>query len=403
MHSISLSQTYCIIFGQPLQENKSSIFKEDDIMWSETLPNGKVRFAERYEDPMTGKKLKVSVTMDKDTSSTRKLAQAALNDKIAEKLSSITTTVKKDNLRLCELIELYRTDQKSTVTKSTYQRNYFAMDALMRILGRDILIERITAGYVREKLAAEDEKPGTTNERITRLKALMRWGYQNDYIADIRWLDKIKKFKDDEKVQKLEEKYLESNELKKLLANMKVDKWRMLTGLCALSGLRAGEAIALETSDIDFTDRYICVTKTYDPVNHVVGTPKTATSNREVYMQDELFTLCRRIKRYMDKERFYCGHRSKLFMCDVNGDYLNYYSYNKYLQENAKQLFGKNVTTHFMRHTHVALMAEQGVPLDVISRRLGHSDSKVTLNIYFHVTQKMREKDNQMLKDVSIL
>ena len=372
-------------------------------MWSEILPSGKVRFVERYEDPMTEKSHKVSVTMDKDTASTRKLAQAALNDKIDAKLSSITATIKKDDLRLSELVELYRTDQKATVTQSTYQRNYFAMDSLMRILGRDILVDKITAGYVREKLAAENEKPGTTNERITRLKALMRWGYQNDYIADIRWLDKIKKFKDDEKAQKLEEKYLESDELKILLKNMKVDKWRMLTEFSALSGLRAGEAIALNTSDIDFTNRYIHISKTYDPVNHIVGTPKTATSNREVYMQDELFTLCKQIKRYMDKERFYCGHRSELFMCDVNGDYLNYYSYNKYLQENARQLFGKTVTTHFMRHTHVALMAEQGVPLDVISRRLGHSDSRVTMNIYFHVTKKMRERDNQKIKEVSIL
>lgn len=48
------------------------------------------------------------------------------------------------------------------------------MNSLMRILGRDILVDKISAGYIREKLAAEDEKPGTTNERITRLKALMR-------------------------------------------------------------------------------------------------------------------------------------------------------------------------------------------------------------------------------------
>ena len=233
-------------------------------MWSEKLPNGKVRFVERYEDPMTGKTPKISITMDKDTASTRKLAQAALNDKIEAKLSSITATIKKGDLRLSELVELYRTDQKATVTQSTYQRNYFAMDSLMRILGRDILVDKITAGYIREKLAAEDEKPGTTNERITRLKALMRWGYQNDYIADIRWIDKIKKFKDEEKVQKLEEKYLESDELKILLKNMKVDKWRMLTEFSALSGMRAGEAIALLTSDIDFTNRYIRVSKTYD-------------------------------------------------------------------------------------------------------------------------------------------
>ncbi len=69
-------------------------------MWSETLPSGKVRFVERYEDPMTGKTHKVSVTMDKDTASTRKIAQAALNDKIDEKLTSITPTLKKNALRL---------------------------------------------------------------------------------------------------------------------------------------------------------------------------------------------------------------------------------------------------------------------------------------------------------------
>lgn len=202
---------------------------------------------------------------------------------------------------------------------------------------------------------------------------------------------------------KLEEKYLEGAELKMLLENMKCDKWRLLTEFTALSGLRVGEAIALNASDIDFENRYITISKTYDPVNHIVGTPKTATSNREVYMQDELLKLCKRIRQYMNKESLYCGYRSDLFMSDVNGDYLNYYSFNEYLSRNAEQLLGKKVTTHFMRHTHVALMAEQGVPLDVISRRLGHSDSKITRNIYFHVTKKMRERDNQQIKEIQIL
>lgn len=56
-----------------------------------------------------------------------------------------------------------------------------------------------------------------------------------------------------------------------------------------------------------------------------------------------------------------------------------------------------------MRHTHVALMAEQGVSLEVISRRLGHSNSKITREIYHHVTKKMQEKDNQQIKDIKIL
>ena len=90
----------------------------------------------------------------------------------------------------------------------------------MRILGENTLVDRLSAGYVRECLASLNEKPGTTNERITRLKALIRWGYGNDYIDDTRWSDKVKKFKDEEKQHKLEDKYLESEELKELLENL---------------------------------------------------------------------------------------------------------------------------------------------------------------------------------------
>lgn len=372
-------------------------------MWSEPQPNGKVKFVERYEHPLTGQLKKVSVTLDKETSSTRKQAQKALDMKIERKLRELSSVVKKEALKLSELIELYRADQQATVSRSTYQRNYFATNSLMQILGPDTLVDRLSAGYVRERLSALNEKPGTTNERITRLKALMRWGYENDYLDDIRWIDKIKKFKDEEKRQKLEDKYLESEELKKLLEHLSVDKWIFLTELTALSGLRIGEAIALNAADVDTKNRIITVTKTYDPVNKIITSPKTSTSNRKVYMQDELLNLCRQIHIFMKREKLAIGYQSEIFISNSNGGYISYYAYNKCLRETAEKLTHKTVTTHFMRHTHVALMAEHGISLDVISRRLGHADNKVTRDIYFHVTKKMKEKDHAAISKIQIL
>lgn len=374
-------------------------------MWSETLANGKVKFVERYKNPITLKYQRVSVIMDKDTARTRKLAQATLNEKIEQALTGIMTPVKQKNLRLSELVELYCTSQKTQRRASTCTRNYHACNSLMRILGGDTIVARLSAGYVNQKLQAEGEDTGTTNERITRLKALLRWGYKNDYIEDIRWLDKLEKEEDGEKQEKLEEKFLESDELKILLDNMSVPKWKILAELTALSGLRIGEAIALEDADVDLKAREINVTKTRDAVNKVTNYPKTKKSYRKVYMQDELYALCRKIKLFMKQERFACGYTSLLFLSDVNGDYLNYYSYNKCLGETAKRVLDKpvNITSHFMRHTHVALMAEQGVSLEIISRRLGHSNSKITKDIYYHVTKKMQEKENQQIKDVKIL
>jgi integrase len=51
----------------------------------------------------------------------------------------------------------------------------------------------------------------------------------------------------------------------------------------------------------------------------------------------------------------------------------------------------------------VALLAEAGVPLETISRRLGHSDGHTTRDVYFHVTKRMEEHDRQLLANVQIL
>lgn len=371
-------------------------------MWSEPLPNGKVRYVERYENPLTGKDCKVSITMNKDTKANRKQAQMALQDKISAKIENLSTTLKKENLTLSELVTLYLQYQSTTVKKSTYARNRTAANSMMRILGKDTLIDRLTAGYVRKCLADQNEKAGTTNERLTRFKAMIRWAYSNDYTKDIRWLDKLTPLKNDEKAKKLEDKYLESKDLSLLIDNMRIDKWRFLTQLTALSGMRCGEAIALNTEDVDIEKRIIHITKTYDVVHKIVTSTKTADSNREIYMQDQLLQLCKEIKLYMAKERMLAGYRSKLFMSGVDGKYLEYAAYNKYLRETSERVLGRRITTHFMRHTHVSILAEQGMPLEAISRRLGHSDSQITRKIYFHVTEKQKEKDNEQIRNIKI-
>lgn len=372
-------------------------------MWSEPLPNGKIRYVERFENPLTGKQSKVSITMEKENKTNRKQAQLALQDKITQKLENLSASLKRENLTLSELVKLYLDYQSVTVKKSTYSRNCTATNSLMRILGKDILIDKLSAGYVRKCFADQEEKPGTINERLVRLKAMMRWAYSNDYTKDIRWLDKLTPLRDDEKKIKLEEKYLEASELSLLIDSMKVEKWKFLTQLTSLSGMRCGEAIALHTADIDFQNKIIHVNKTYDPVHRISTTTKTAASSRDIYMQDQLLQLCKKIKTYMSRERLLAGYQSPLFMSDLNGNFLEYYAFNKYLCETSERILGKRITTHFMRHTHVSLLAEQGIPLDVISRRLGHSDSDVTKNIYFHVTQKMKEQDNEQLRDIKIL
>lgn len=368
-------------------------------MWIEQRKNGKFKAVERYEDYLTGKTKKVSVIIEKNTVQTRKLAQAALTQKI-EAAQSYKKVSEKKEVTFAALVDAYRADQKKTVELSTYARNYSCCNTLMKIFGSDTLVNRMSARYIRDCLLATEKAPGTLNEYLTRLKALLRWGYQNDLIADIRFLDKVARFKDKPHKEKIEDKFLESHEVDILLDNMSIDKWKELTKFLVLSGLRIGEALALTPGDVNLKKRIIKVTCNYDHRHNIVKKPKNSSSIRDVYIQDELLPLCKELRRKALIMRLVTG--KDLFFQDENGR-LQYAAYNKYLKENTIKHVGKELTAHVLRHTHVALLAEQGVELEVISRRLGHSNSKVTREVYFHVTKKLQEKDYQRVAGVKLL
>lgn len=371
-------------------------------MWVEETKNGKYKFVERYEDYLTGNIRRVSVTMEKNTAQTRKTAQKALDEKIEQVMRK--TFIKPKNITLKILVDQYRTDQKLTVKKSTYTRNFYACKTLMGILGENTIIDRMTAKYVRDRFLATGKDPGTLNEHLIRFKALMRWGFHNDFVDDVRFLDKIESFKDTPHRQKIQDKFLEAEELKKLLESMRAEEWKLLTEFLALSGLRFGEAAALLKSDIDFSTATIHITKTFDCVNEEVTSPKTACSIRDVYMQEELINVCRQINARMLRQRLMNGYSaSDLFLSNTKGKHISYFTYNKYLKENAARVLNRKITAHTLRHTHASLLLEQGISIDTISRRLGHEDSKVTKEIYLHVTEKLKEKDNQQISSVKIL
>ena len=372
-------------------------------MWCENLPNGKVRYVERYMNPITEKEGKVSVTMNKDTAANRKSAQIALQAKIEQKAVDLLTPSTKQNLTLSALAEMYVKSQGTTVKKSTHRRNAIAIKKIVGYLDGNSVVENLNAMYIKKHLYLNADKPCTKNERLKRFKAMIRWGYEEELISNISWLDKLKPFEDKEKKHKLEEKYLESDELKLVLENMNITRWRFLAELTALSGMRFGEAVALKTSDIHFDEKYINIDKNYDYINDVTTSPKTTDSIREVQMQEQLLDLCKKIKAYMAEEKMRTGCRTNLFISDEYGEHLQYAAYNKYLKSITKKVVGKEATTHFMRHTHVALMAEHGVPFEVISRRLGHSDSKITKEIYFHITEKLKQRDRELVMNIKII
>ena len=364
-------------------------------MWIESSRN-KYRACAYYTDPLTGSRHRVGVTIDKDTPQQRNKARKRLDEIVARKLSAAP-----DVMRLSELIQLYDRDQCATLKASTCERNRRTCNTFLKILG-DCDVNKLTAGIVKQKFMDHTTNPTTINEYITRYKALMRWAYRNDFIYDISYLDKLIRLKDKTKKEKVIDKFLESSECAALLDAMTHPTWRDMTEMMLLSGLRVGECLALTDADLDFVNREIIVNKTYDRINDIVTSTKTVASTRRVYMQNDLLRFARAlVARNRRNRRLLYLDASPLFFAP-DGRVASYDAYRKYLIETSERIIGRRVTPHTLRHTHASLLAEQGVPLEQIAARLGHDNSKITRDIYVHVTEKRRQKENERIKQIAL-
>lgn len=362
-------------------------------MWIEKSKD-KFRACAYYTDPLTMARHKIGVTIDKNTPQQRNRAKTELDRLILEK-SNYTPA----STTLGQLIDYYLAYQKKAVKLSTYTRNFYVCKSFKNILGADADVNRLTARIVKTRFMAAIDRPTMYNEYIGRFKALIRWGYKNDYITGIAWLDKLERVSDKTPREKVIDKFLEYSDCRKLIDKMQVKDWKYLTEFLLLSGLRIGEALALTWSDISFKDKEISITKTLDPNNKVITTTKTVTSTRLVFMQKELYDLTRSLSLYDGQKRKKLGVSTPLVFFSVTGGYAEYDAYRKYLRENSIAVLGRPCTPHILRHTHASLLAET-LPYDVISRRLGHSNSRITKDIYIHITEQRKKRDNDLISSV---
>ena len=366
-------------------------------MWSQKLKSGNVCYYERYKDPLTGKTKTVTITIKP----TRKKAdERAAREILREKIQKASAP-QTEEITLGDLIERYYAHQLKTVKEQTAVSSKRHLSTVERLIGADAIVSRFTAPIISEKLWSDT--PSTYNGRLKAFKALIRWAYQADYVKDIAYIDKLTKMKEPPARVKDAKKYLERKEIAKLLDDMKVERWKLLTEFLILSGLRIGEAIALEDRDVDVADREIRVDKTFSMITRKITSAKTETSEREIYMQDELLACCRKIRVFIAEEKMRFAYRSKYFIPDSTGARMHYDAYRKYLRENCEKAIGRPLTPHALRHTHVALLADSGVNLDAIMRRVGHADSHVTKQVYMHVTDQMRDKDKAAIKSLKML
>lgn len=367
-------------------------------MWMEELPNGKYKFFERYKDPYTEKLKKVSVTMEKKTPQARNQAAILLQEKINQKLGEKQHFV--SNINFEKLYEEFEENWKHGVKNSTVYASKNVKKEILKQIEGDYLVRNIDRRLL-QKVIDQLLQDGRSHNYVSKIKfklnQIMKFAVRMNYIDtnEMLFVEMPRKVITTDDLRKKNTKYLDQKEFKLFIQNLKeealcdyrITKYIRIAKVLFLTGMRYGELAALNyKEDIDFSKKTIHIKHTYDFRQKERTTPKTIKSDRVITAPQKVLDI---IKEQII-ENATNGFDTDFIFINTLGEPITNVRVIAALKRHGQKIgIDKNITTHMFRHSHISLLAELGIPLTAIMDRVGHSDSKTTLEIYSHVTQKM--------------
>lgn len=157
------------------------------------------------------------------------------------------------------------------------------------------------------------------------------------------------------------------------------------------AGLRRGEALALRSKDIDRTNRVIHVTKAvrYDSNQPIITEPKTRTSVRDVPLLQQLLDC-------LPDDFDYLMPAADGRPCSDIAFRRGWDSYLHALSTAAGHDI--RIRPHDLRHSYCTMLRDSGVEMKLAMQWMGHSDEKMILRIYDHITTERIEKTVKMVE-----
>jgi len=219
-----------------------------------------------------------------------------------------------------------------------------------------------------------------TNKVISLMRKLIDYAIKKEYQVNSKLLDELEpvKFFKTEK----ERIAWSQEEVSKFFSSFDTSSDRDLTyywyfKLLLDSTMRPNEFRCLQKKDI--VGQYLRVNKTCSNKlkgkGLVIQQPKTPKSIRQVMMpQDDIEYLNDRVKDYQDDD-FIFGKENVFAETTLRRE----------LDKHIALSGVRHISAYNFRHTSITLLLKNGVPLNIVSKRAGHSSISITMNHYWHL------------------
>ncbi|MBS4053240.1 MAG: site-specific integrase [Thermaerobacter sp.] len=210
--------------------------------------------------------------------------------------------------------------------------------------------------------------------------------------------DHVRKPKGDNK----EIRVLTAAEMDQLIAVALADRLGPVVITMLGTGLRLGEVLALEWSNVNLQDSLLQVqhtavqtkTPTKSKRQKLIQSPKTDSGKRAIPLPADVVSILRQWSATQAQEKLKLGSTytdsGRVFTSSVGTPLLQRNLARK-LSELAAKANIKHVNPHALRHTYATRLLEANVHPKVVQELLGHTDITLTLNTYSHVMPEIKK------------
>jgi len=188
----------------------------------------------------------------------------------------------------------------------------------------------------------------------------------------------------------------------------------LLIFLALFTGMRRGEIIGLNWSDISFDDLTLTINRTAKETTFkrsdgssktelVLNPPKTSHSKRKIPIEKEVMLALKRQQNRQRKQKLKAGSTwqdtDAVFTSEFGTRMYPSNIYKRYVKL-IRQSDLRYVRPHDLRHTVAVLGLDAEIPVEEISRLLGHSTLSVTMDIYGKSVQSLVDRGAKGISDL---
>ncbi len=173
------------------------------------------------------------------------------------------------------------------------------------------------------------------------------------------------------------------------------------------TGMRKGEAAALQWPDIDFSSGTIGINKTLNfgakSKEELFGDTKTLSSARTITIRKSVVEELRFHLSWQNQNKKQVNdlyhHDLNLVLCREDGNFMPNSTLFNAFSRILKRADIQQLPIHSLRHTHAVLMLEAGADMKYLQDRLGHGSYQITADVYSHVSKKMEKNNTDQYDD----